>query len=288
VLVTLHRRTRGPQWTTDTSWLSDAPIGTWHGVTTDGDGRVTELILVRNHVSGRLPPELGRLTSLRVLSLGGNQLRGMIPPELGSLSNLQRLVLAENELEGPIPPELGRVVNLKSLWLNDNHLRGAIPSELANLTGLDELILGGTNHLSGCIPEVLGIAKHSDFAALRLPYCDLNGRVPTTAGPQPTRAPETIRNAEREVLIELYHATDGPNWETSSNWLSDVAVGEWHGVVTDLSGRVVELRLPDNQLAGVIPSNLGKLTHLELLALSRNRLIGQSRPNSPASAGCPC
>ena len=254
VLVTLYRRTRGLQWTTDTNWLSDAPLNTWHGVTTDGNGRVTQLSLPRNRLSGR------------------------IPPELGNLSNLERLVLAENQLEGPIPPELGRLANLKSLWLNDNHLKGAIPSELANLSSLDELVLGGTNHLSGCIPEVLGIARHSDFAALRLPYCDLNGRVPKAAGPRPTTAPETTLAAEREVLVELYHVTDGPNWVTSSNWLSNAPLDEWHGVVTDPSGRVVELRLPDNQLAGVIPLNLGKLTHLELLALSRNRLIGTIPP----------
>ena len=41
------------------NWLSDAPLGEWHGVITDDDGRVTELNLEPNGLSGEIPPELG-------------------------------------------------------------------------------------------------------------------------------------------------------------------------------------------------------------------------------------
>ena len=36
-----------------------------------------------------IPPELGNLTNLKALRLGGNQLSGEIPPELGNLSSLE-------------------------------------------------------------------------------------------------------------------------------------------------------------------------------------------------------
>ena len=56
-----------------------------HGVTTDDNGRVIELDLWNNQLSGEIPPELGNLANLTRLSLSTNQLSGEIPPELGSL-----------------------------------------------------------------------------------------------------------------------------------------------------------------------------------------------------------
>ena len=52
-------------------------------------------------MTGEIPPELGGLSNLTELGLGGNQLTGEIPPELGGLSNLTELAWGE------IPPELG-------------------------------------------------------------------------------------------------------------------------------------------------------------------------------------
>ena len=54
---------------------------------------------------------------------------------------------------------------------------------------------------------------------------------------EPTRTPET----DREALIALYDATDGPNWSKSTNWLSDAPIDQWHGVTTDGTGRVARL-----------------------------------------------
>ena len=61
-LVALHQATGGPRWTIDTNWLSDAPLGQWHGVTVDANGRVTGLNPQANQLSGPIPAELGRLT----------------------------------------------------------------------------------------------------------------------------------------------------------------------------------------------------------------------------------
>ena len=44
-------------------------------------------------MTGEIPTELGNLSNLETLDLGGNQLTGEIPTELGSLSNLQGLYL---------------------------------------------------------------------------------------------------------------------------------------------------------------------------------------------------
>ena len=44
-LVALYNATDGANWYFNTNWLSDEPIGEWHGVTTNSDGRVSALNL---------------------------------------------------------------------------------------------------------------------------------------------------------------------------------------------------------------------------------------------------
>ena len=66
-LVTLYNATSGDNWANNDNWLSNAPIGEWHGVTTDSDGRVTRLWLARNQLTGSIPAELGNLANLTQL-----------------------------------------------------------------------------------------------------------------------------------------------------------------------------------------------------------------------------
>ena len=63
-LVALYNATDGPNWTDNTNWLSNEPLSEWYGVTTNDDGRVTELSLGDED--------------------GGNQLTGEIPVGTGS------------------------------------------------------------------------------------------------------------------------------------------------------------------------------------------------------------
>ena len=112
-LVALFNATGGESWGINRNWLSDAPMGRWHGVTTNKKDRVTELLLSGNRLSGEIPVELGSLAYLLELHLDRNKLTGGIPPELGNLANLQELLLFDNGLSGEIPPELGNLANLQ-------------------------------------------------------------------------------------------------------------------------------------------------------------------------------
>ena len=154
-LVTLYEATDGANWNKNTNWLSDAPLGEWYGVTTDDDGRVVELILSQNQLSGEMPAVLGRLTDLEWLSLWGNQLQGEIPPTIGSLDNVHTLSLWANQLRGTIPAELGNMASLEWVALGINELTGEIPPELGNLTTLTHMDFT-LNQLSGEIPAELG------------------------------------------------------------------------------------------------------------------------------------
>ena len=88
-LVALYNATGGPNWRRNNNWLSDAPISEWEGVTTDGNGRVTELDLHLNQLRGEIPPELGNLANLTRLDLSGNQFSGCVPSSLSGQLNMQ-------------------------------------------------------------------------------------------------------------------------------------------------------------------------------------------------------
>ena len=154
-LVALYRATGGSNWYGSTNWLSDAHVREWFGVSTDAAGRVIELNLAENSLSGEIPAGLGNLSDLRELLLGDNLLSGSIPPELGSLDNLSRLELDDNELRGAIPSSLGDLTNLTWLELDDNRLDGEIPASLGSLINLTLLELHG-NELIGEIPSSMG------------------------------------------------------------------------------------------------------------------------------------
>ncbi len=217
-----------------------------------GISSLTHLLLHRNPLTGRVPPKLGGLANLQWLSLYDNNLDGSIPTALGQLSNLNRLYLHGNQLTGNIPTELGDLGSLTDLWLSRNELTGTIPAQLDRLDNLVRLRLGGGNEFVGCLPPGLAKVTDNDLDQLGLDVCD---------------------GSDRDALVALYNATDGPNWKHNTNWLSDRPLHEWHGVGT-VNGRVSSLHLSSNGLNGAIPAELGRLSNLQWLFLHGNSLIG--------------
>ena len=61
---------------------------------------------------------------------------------------------------------------------------------------------------------------------------------------------------DRQALLELFSATEGHSWNRSDNWGTDLPLGQWHGVTTERTGRVIRLDLAYNGLAGELPSSL--------------------------------
>ncbi len=107
----------------------------------------------------------------------------------------------------------------------------------------------------------------------------------TSTGPAST--PECgPRSSHEPALVALYNATDGPNWEDNTNWLTDAPLGDWAGVSTTtitVNGRVTgecvtQLRLGgfrNNRLKGELPAELGSLLNLQELDLTNNQLSGE-------------
>ncbi len=240
ILEIVYNATGGVAWTENDNWLTDAPLEQWHGVRVDGQGRVVELHLHQNNLSGPMPRELGNLTNLTWLTLGSNNLSGSIPSEFGNLRALGLLVLGRNNLTGPIPPELGNLVNLWSLDLSNSDLSGPIPRELGNLASLGSLTLRKTN-LTGPIPPELG-----NLARLSTLWLSANA----LSGPIPP---------------ELGNLTGLTELRLDGNGLTGP-------IPPDLGNlaRLLRLDLDDNELTGPLPPNFGRMSSLEELHLSHN------------------
>ena len=88
-LVALYNATGGRNWRRSDNWLTDAPLDEWYGVRTDSRGRVDDLRLRENNLTGSIPPEFGRLSRMTTLQLWGNQIDDI--SGLAGLTNLGRV-----------------------------------------------------------------------------------------------------------------------------------------------------------------------------------------------------
>ena len=273
VLISLYRETGGPNWNENGNWLSDRPIGEWHGVETDGDDRVADLLLNSNGLSGKIPSEIGDLAELRRLHLWDNELAGQVPFELGNLRNLRELVIDQNRLSGGIPPSLGDLAKLEILYLSENMLEGPIPVELGNLWTLEWLYLQN-NRLTGEIPPELG--KLARLTHLWLAANDLTGEIPPELGNlshlvELVLFENRIRGAVPRELGELSNLL---NLRLDFNQLSGEIPPEL-GRLSKLTG----FEILENQLSGEIPPELADLKQLRTLFLSRNPGLGGCMPD---------
>ncbi|MCY3989947.1 MAG: fibronectin type III domain-containing protein [Caldilineaceae bacterium] len=277
-LIALYHATGGANWAQDGNWLTDEPLGSWRGVTTDRNGSVIELDLNRNLLSGYIPAGLGSLPHLKILRMSGNNLEGPIPAALSNLSALTNLELDNNNLFGSIPAELGKLLNLTWLDLSGNDLSGPVPTELSQLTRLSVVALSG-NGLTGAFPWWL--SELDDLLILHLAGNEFTGCMPADLltilieDLSDTRLPTC-----REALTTFYFATGGPQWQRSTNWRDpDSPLAQWFGVTTDDVGRVTAIDLSANRLTGTLPPRLGALIHLQALDLSDNKLVGPIPPD---------
>ena len=178
-LEALYDATGGAGWADNTSWKTSAPLGDWHGVTTNASGRVTELRLGDNGLTGPIPTELGSVGTLQWLDLSSNELNGPIPRALGNLANLVVLRLSWNELSGSVPAWLGDMPALLVLYLLGNELSGDVPDELGNLN-LWGLGLSWNDLTVGPIPAWL--RNHTNLRWLYLSGSDVTGGIPAWLG----------------------------------------------------------------------------------------------------------
>ena len=276
----------------------------------DGLTKLQELYIFNNELSGPLPRSLFGLDDLVALSFGSNA--GLCAPgttdfvdwidrldfsngpycnesDRSALRTLFETAggsgwsdsagwlgsVALDRWHGIRADSLGRVT---ALDLGSNGLAGRLPPDLGDLARMTELRIGSNADLTGRLPLSL-----ADLSLRVLRYMGTGLCTPaepafrewlTTIPSHEGTARECSPQSDRAVLEALYDATGGANWNTRENWLSDRPLGEWYGVTTDDAGSVTGLSLYGNNLAGVIPRDIGSLASLRRLDLARNSLTG--------------
>lgn len=203
-LMSLYNATDGPNWTHNEGWGTDAPLEDWYGVTLstsyDLYGRIAELRLNDNNLSGTIPEGFEALDHLEWLDLSSNNLYGTIPDSLVALEYLEWLNLSYNRLTGIIPTNIGQYPSLWRLYLDGNQLEGTLPESVNQLENTDRSYYSFTNNrLSGPLPDITNDAiinswYYSIYDGNQFSITDLYG----------LRAPSFCTNYSENKLTALF------------------------------------------------------------------------------------
>ncbi|KAK1406694.1 hypothetical protein QVD17_38302 [Tagetes erecta] len=135
---------------------------------------LAQIYAANNRLSGQLPPEISKATSLNTIDLSHNQFSGKLPATIGDLKHLDSLHLDSNMFTGEIPASLGSCVSLSDINMANNAFSGSIPTSLGRLPTLNSLNLS-SNQLRGEIPGSLSSLR---LSLLDLSHNKLGGAIP--------------------------------------------------------------------------------------------------------------
>ncbi len=263
ILEAVYRTADGPNWENSKGWLTDAPLGEWHGVTVDSLERVTEIVLFR--AGGPIPPELGNLSELRVLDLCCHW-TGTVPTAPENLSKLERLVIrSDGQLS--ISPTLAILRNLRELRLSSHHVVDGIPPELGDLPELRRLEL--CCELPGPIPPEFGTLPKLEDLSLRMSASS----IPAELGNLPALQRLVLHGATGPIPPALGNLSALQYLYLNNGFNPGQLTGSIPPSLGNLS-RLRALGLAENQLTGIIPPELGNLSALQYLHLNDNQLTG--------------
>uniref|UniRef100_A0A7N0REC2 Protein kinase domain-containing protein n=1 Tax=Kalanchoe fedtschenkoi TaxID=63787 RepID=A0A7N0REC2_KALFE len=278
------------------SWLeSSSPCDFW-GVNCVS-GKVTEISLPNQSLSGQLSPAVCALEGLQSLILPSNSISGMLPAELSSCSNLRVLNVSDNSLVGQLP-DLSALHGLQILDLGSNDFSGKFPAWVGKLNGLLQLSLANISFDEGKIPDSLGNLKNLTY--LFLANCHFVGEIPDSLfglkaletfdfssnnlnGDFP-RALSTLKNLKK---IELYANNFTGVLPVELAELAhleeiDISTNSIHGTIPKEFGNLKNLRVfqcYSNNLSGELPTGFGDLRNLTSFSVYTNNLYGEVPAN---------
>ncbi|CDP18317.1 unnamed protein product [Coffea canephora] len=230
--------------------------------------------------AGSIPPKLGHLMHLELLSLSNNSLTGSIPNQIFNISSLQVLDLMNNSFSGNIPSTVGYgLINLEELYVNVNKFDGVIPDSISNASQLSILQLS-INKFSGPIPNSLEDLRL--LTNLSIGDNPMHGFLPTSVGNLSTslerlyaysceikgKIPEEIGNLSNLWILSLHGNQLSGSIPLAIKGLQNLQVLYFED--NQLGGSVLE----KITLNGKVPSSLGGLERLASLSLAHNKLEG--------------
>ncbi|KAL6643650.1 hypothetical protein ACP70R_018416 [Stipagrostis hirtigluma subsp. patula] len=264
------------------SWRNGTSCCAWEGVTCNGNGTVTDLLLASRGLEGYISASLVNLTGL-----------------LMSSRSIVVLDVSFNRLDGKLQefPSSIPYHPLKVLNISNNFFAGEFPSTVwEKKRGLVE-INASHNSFSGSIPTSFCISSPSSFAVLDLCYNLFSGNIPTRIGECfALRVLKVGYNSISGALREeLFNATLLEHLSFHKNDLEGELNGEHIVKLRDLAildigqnnfigeipdsirqlKKLEELRLDNTNMSGFLPSALGNCTSLKIINLRSNNFGGE-------------
>lgn len=168
-LVALYKALNGENWYDQYKWCTDAPITDWENLYFDYDKNGLLYLdwinlACANNISGVIPRDLEKLSSLRKLCISSSSLDGLeeaVPEWIGNMSNLHVLSLVGFSQESELPESFQKLKKVNEISIVSSHLTSVsdnIYEELPLLTKLDLQY----NQLTK-LPESIGLALNRYF-----------------------------------------------------------------------------------------------------------------------------
>ncbi|KAH9306755.1 hypothetical protein KI387_011159 [Taxus chinensis] len=265
-------------------YLNNNPLNKSSGWTLSNDllgsTQLANLSLYNTSLVGAIPPFLGSLGSLQVLSLPYNYLEGTIPSSLNGTS-LQVFIANSQQgksLLGGTLDVLGSINTLTQVWLHSNNFSGEIPNALSKASGLKELLLNN-NQLTGTVPQ--SVASLGSLANFTVDDNLLDGPIPVVGeGVYFTYQGNYFCSSkagdkctpEVSALLVFLRGVGYPSAIVKS-WLGNDPCSGWAGV-SCIDRHVSVVNLAKRSLSGYIDPAIGNLSSLTILKLNDNRLTG--------------
>lgn len=251
----------------------------WKGFTCPDDMEghvVTRINLSNANLTGSLPKELAKLSSLQELRLDNNRLLGDVPEEYyEQLDKLYWLDLSNNLLSGTIPEVVWSMPLLRFLDLNDNRLSGPLsePRNVQRARILQDVWLGN-NQLSGPLPSWLMTGFAPTLSSLQLANNSFTGPIlpsETTSFPTNLTYLDLSNNTLTGTIPTiLFTSPSLKNLYLETNQLQ--------GSLTNVTGpwpsRLEHVWLHSNRLEGEIPTGFATTWPLHELLLYDNDVTG--------------
>ncbi|XP_047267488.1 receptor kinase-like protein Xa21 [Capsicum annuum] len=226
-------------------------------------------------IRGRIPAEVGNLSSLLDPDLSGNNLVGLIPRSIGNLEYLQCSNLSNNKFTGFIRDNFCKLQRLGAIYFSQNKLSGSLPNCLGSVISLREIHLD-SNKLSSNIPSSLWNLK--DLMVLDLSSNNMVGSLPPEIGNLKvvTQMDLSVNQFFDGIPREIGGLQNLAHLSLSHNKLQ--------GSIPDSMSNMVGLEFLDfshNNLSGTIPKSLEKLQNLKYFNVSANKLYGKILTEGP-------
>ncbi|WVZ95828.1 hypothetical protein U9M48_041542 [Paspalum notatum var. saurae] len=228
---------------------------------------------------GQISASLLSLLHLEHLDLSGNFLGANmpIPKFMGSLQSLTYLNLSNMNFSGRVPPQLGNLTKLVYLDIHNDfpdtaYTYSSDVSWLASLYSLEHLDMSCVN-LSATTDWVYSMNTLPNLRVLGLSTCGLISSIPSLIHHNLTVLEEV------DLSNNPFRTPVTPNWYWDVTSLKSLTIPncELSGPFPDELGNLTRLETLDmgsNNIEGMIPSTLNKLCGLQIIDLSYNNIGG--------------